>query len=86
MMSNDDFSLYSFDQGRKQGMEDAKPKWISVKDKLPENKQVVLVFNTYGEMAVCECKKDYQYFFILLDTSLQIRDVTHWIDLPEPPK
>lgn len=59
--------------------------WVPVKNSLPQNKQIVLVIDKHGEMAVCEAKVDYQYFFILLNTSLQIRDVTHWMDLPEPP-
>lgn len=63
--------------------------WINVKVKLPEHTQVVLVVNEQGEMAVCECKiyeDNWQYIFMLLHTSLQITKVTHWMDLPSPPK
>ncbi len=60
--------------------------WISVKDKLPENKQIVLVINKFGEIAVCTANISWNYIFMLSDTNLQIQDVTHWMDLPEPPK
>lgn len=60
--------------------------WISVKDRLPENRKLVLAIDEFGEMAVCEAKIDYQYIFMLYNTSHQIKNVTHWMPLPEPPK
>lgn len=60
--------------------------WINVKDRLPENKEIVLAGNI-NEMAVCKFEKtEWEYFFILKDTSYQIRDITHWSTLPEFPK
>ena len=60
----------------------AKPKWISVKDKLPQDNERVLCFSPtlaksdIGGIAVqwgwC-CKK-------------RTTDITHWMSLPEPPK
>lgn len=60
--------------------------WISVKDRLPENKQIVLVINNLGEIAVCRADISWNFIFMLNDTNLQIKNVTHWMDLPEPPK
>lgn len=67
---------------------DKRSKWIPVKSKLPEDKQIVLVINEHHEMAVCECKiyeDNWQYIFMLYQTSHQITKVTHWMELPEPP-
>ncbi len=62
-------------------------KWISVKDRLPENKQIVLVVDEFQEMAVCGIKiYPDVYIFMLHNTSKQIIEVTHWMPLPEPPK
>lgn len=61
--------------------------WISVKDRLPENKQIVLVITEFGEMAVCRTDiNTHNYIFMLNDTSLQTKKVTHWMPLPEAPK
>lgn len=60
--------------------------WINVKDRLPENKHVVLVYNKFNEMHVCKMDKNSNnYIFMLNDTSLQIINVTHWMPLPESP-
>lgn len=61
-------------------------KWIKTKDRLPENNQIVLVLNEEGEMAVCKVEiTEWNYFFVLYNTSHQITFVTHWMPLPEPP-
>lgn len=61
--------------------------WISVTNKLPEYKEIVLVINEEGEMAFCKFEKtEFEYFFMLFNTSHQIIKVTHWKTLPEPPK
>lgn len=61
--------------------------WISVKDRLPENKQEVLVYDDdFMEMMVCRYEDDqWNYYFMLKNTSLQIMKVTHWMYLPELP-
>lgn len=61
--------------------------WISVKDRFPDYQEIVLVINRDGEMAVCKFQKtEFEYFFMLFNTSYQIINVTHWQSLPEPPK
>ena len=54
--------------------------WISVKDRLPEEKKMVLV-NRKGVISVefqCGCGWSYDYFTKF--------PVTHWMPLPEAPK
>ena len=61
--------------------------WISVKDKLPDEKMIILVINKEKEMAVCEINiNENNYIFMLFNTSLQIKHVTHWTPLPDPPE
>lgn len=65
-------------------------KWISCKDKMPEEYKTVLVYEKdYGVM-IGELEKkffDTQYF-IARKSGLILRttEVTHWQPLPEPPK
>ena len=78
--------LKSFEIGFKSALS---KEWISVNEWLPENQQLVLVLNQENEMAVCKLKiyhEDQQYIFMLHNTSLQIKNVTHWMPLPDPPK
>ncbi len=61
--------------------------WISVKDKLPENKQIVLVVDEFGDMSVCRADiTNLDYMFILKDTSHQTTNVKFWRRLPELPE
>ena len=64
--------------------------WISVKDRLPENKtgnpheltDDVLVYIKEGVVGICEYyPKDNKWFFDDIEF-----EVTHWMPLPEPPK
>ena len=64
-------------------------KWISVEERLPEVGQRVLVWcesrTTKKHVTVSTYMKDYSdkrgtYF------SRRVRNVTHWMPLPEPPK
>lgn len=60
--------------------------WVSVKDRLPANKKIVLAINRENEVAVCKFEKtEWEYFFMLNMTSYQLKNVTHWADLPEAP-
>ncbi len=61
--------------------------WISVKNQLPINKDIVLVINNEQEMSVCKFEAtEWNYFFMLYNTSYQVTKVTHWQRLPEAPK
>ena len=61
--------------------------WISVKERLPNNKEIVIAINEEGEMAICKFEKtEWEYFFMLNMTSYQLKKVTHWMPLPEMPK
>ena len=64
--------------------------WISVKDKLPLYKQVVLVFldNKITTEAVYrgEYEKDIHVFRIELTREDTYEKVTHWMPLLPPPK
>ena len=63
----------------------AKPKWISVKERLPENNQWALCLMKDGYFRVFQ----WNYIdWMWNDTNEWYReeDVTHWMPLPEPPK
>ena len=65
--------------------EAARPKWISVKEKLPENDDNYLVFTSDRNDAVIAT-----YYgdgeWLEYDLTNLIPLVTHWMPLPEPPK
>lgn len=65
--------------------EAAQPKWISVKEKLPENDDNYLVFTSDRNDAVIAT-----YYgdgeWLEYDLTNLIPLVTHWMPLPEPPK
>jgi hypothetical protein len=62
-------------------------KWISVKDRLPEDSQEVIIYSEGGkvEAGVYYCK---EFGFDYYDVSIRdiIVNVTHWMPLPEPPR
>ena len=55
------------------------PRWISVKERLPEEQQDVLVYLKRGGCAV-------DYFIPSRNDKWGYKDVTHWMPLPTPPK
>lgn len=65
-------------------------KWISVKDKLPDNYSDCLVFNTSGFMHVVYYNHPH---FLYKPTMVGLksivaegpRAITHWMPLPQPP-
>lgn len=58
--------------------------WISVKDRLPPDFQLVLVYTIDGRMFDAHCTLETWY-----ETNngwdLEFDSVTHWRPLPEPP-
>lgn len=60
------------------------PKWISVKERLPEVEADILAYIGEGSFVVCWMTHDgyWQCPAYLMDKD----DVTHWMPLPEPPK
>ena len=59
-----------------------KPKWISVKDALPENRlQTVLVYGRKENQVWC-----IQTSSAMGNGKFEIKEVSHWMPLPDPPK
>lgn len=58
------------------------PKWISVKDRLPEENKKVLVSNPSAHTSKIAWKYRGHWFF---DTNCDILEPTHWQPLPPPP-
>lgn len=68
---------------------DAMPKWISVKDRLPQqdSQSVLCVMKGYADAYVCEgiyCKTCNRIWPDNEDYAFD--DVTHWMTMPEPPE
>lgn len=64
--------------------EQEQSRWISVKEKLPENHKEVLIYcGSYHEIGWYESdNKSWRSDFLGCCTD----DVTHWMPLPEPPE
>lgn len=66
------------------------PEWISVEDRLPEASGNVLICTKTGYMAVIAFSKKYGAFnhFDTLGEpgETAMRDVTHWMPLPDLPE
>ena len=82
---------YDRDQWRKgfaNGVEYAQPKWISVKDRLPEYQERILACGKSGGVFLCKylsfSEKDGG--FGKMNGACVHRHFTHWMPLPEPPK
>ena len=66
-------------------LEEAQPKWISVKEKLPENDDNYLVFTSDKyEVEIANYYGDCEW--ITRDLTNWIRHVTHWMPIPQMPK
>jgi len=62
-------------------------KWISVKDRLPENEDVVLIYagDEYQDVAMFS-NSDFYEFDWEHDGWEHESEVTHWMPLPVPPE
>lgn len=69
--------------------------WISVKDRLPEEggKYLCYRYSYMGNCGYCDVlrygiidKEKCFYFFDLENGDVPVGNVTHWMELPEPPK
>lgn len=77
----------AYKNGYEKGKQDAM-KWVSVKERLPDNEQWVLCFmenEEFGKFRV------FQWSYIDWQWNdgnewYDEEDVTHWMPLPEPPK
>jgi len=63
-------------------------KWISVKDKLPEDDETVWVINSKVQMLpvtayYCD---EYKEFISVESLAASPLSITHWMNLPKPPK
>lgn len=69
-----------------QQLEAQAPRWISVKERLPEKKQRVMVYTVQGtyRIGVFSFVGDKGAVWFKCDKSCIT--VTHWMPLPEPPK
>ena len=62
-------------------------KWISCKDKMPDDGVNVLIYAGNRMISLAWYDKDMRYFNICdSDYKYNSLDVTHWQPLPEPPK
>lgn len=64
-------------------------RWISVKDRLPEVGQPVVIYYPYWtglEVQVARLEYDKLTFDICGEFNASVNKVTHWQPLPEPPK
>ena len=70
----------------RKGLEDGKPKWIPVTERLPEGGKKVIAtkMGTNGEFVFYG--KHCHGSWIDLEWSCYRYGVTHWMPLPEPPK
>lgn len=57
------------------------PKWISVKDEMPEFNEDILVYYKCGDYGVSFRTEDW----FCANDDKDFNDVTHWMKLPEPP-
>jgi len=62
-------------------------KWISVKERLPEHGECVMVYGDKMVGSYYLLATFYEGLFIDLDEpELKQETITHWIPLPDPPK
>jgi len=61
--------------------------WIKVSEKLPDKNITVLVYtDKFKSLSIALAQLNDSGNFILNDSGLILREITHWMPLPEPPK
>lgn len=68
------------EEAYKRGLEDGKPKWISVKERLPERGQEVIVCDGGVQKPIV-----FAYHF-WNQSYASWANITHWMPMPEAPK
>lgn len=63
-------------------MRDGESQWVKCSERLPDNRTYVLAYTTNGGYT-SSCEYKHGVFFKDLD---QLNFVTHWQNLPQPPK
>lgn len=66
--------------------------WISVKDRLPDESEIILAVN--NTLPYDQCIAQYGFFtggkfyydYSINNEDIEIENITHWMPLPEPPK
>lgn len=61
------------------------PQWISVKDRLPETIDDVIVCNEYGTVYSAWYNNNNMWVYALTDVIITCK-ITHWMPMPKPPK
>lgn len=62
-------------------------KWISVKERLPEHSQAVMVYIAdRGSVMLTHFFGDFALARVGVESGFSDHGVTHWMPLPEPPK
>lgn len=75
----------AFEHGFDCGVESAKPRWISVEERLPEEDGFYLVASENYDEVLAANYSDSSIDW-LRDDGLAVRGVTHWMPLPEVPE
>ena len=81
--------LLEFISGAVLRAETAKPKWVSVEDRLPEDCKKILVVNGHGYISISSLwRKDGSKWTWVDSTGHfnHVNDITHWMPLPAAPK
>jgi len=61
-----------------------KQEWISVEDRMPETNRDCLLLLDTEEIVIGYCRRNLHAF--VEGGIVLVKDVTHWMPLPEPPK
>ena len=64
-----------------QQLEAQQPRWISVKEREPKNLQRALVYSPVGNRIASGVYTEVGFI-----TQAAIGEITHWMEVPEPPK